>query len=107
MKETIKHSEEELEILRKIEENPHLTQRQIAEHLDLSLGKINYLMKALIDKGLLMVDNFKNSDNKMRYIYLLTPEGIERRRKLTLLFLQRKAEEFDKLKSELERIKPK
>ena len=96
-------SEEELEILRQIEENPNLTQRQIADHLGLSLGKINYLIKALLEKGVVKVDNFKRSDNKLGYLYLLTPEGVERKRKLTLLFIQRKSEEFDKLKAELSR----
>ena len=95
MKKDINNSEEELEILRKIEENPNLTQRQIAEHLGLSLGKINYLIKALLGKGMVKVDNFRKSDRKLGYLYLLTPEGVERKRKLTLLFLQRKAEEFD------------
>ena len=104
MKKDINNSEEELEILRKIEENPNLTQRQIAEHLGLSLGKINYLIKALLGKGMVKVDNFRRSDNKLGYLYLLTPEGAERKRKLTLLFLQRKAEEFDKLKEEINRI---
>ena len=99
----INNSEEELEILRQIEENPNLTQRQIADHLGLSLGKINYLIKALLEKGVVKVDNFKRSDNKLRYLYLLTPEGVERKRKLTLLFIQRKSEEFDKLKAELSR----
>lgn len=104
MKKDINNSEEELEILRKIEENPNLTQRQIAEHLGLSLGKINYLIKALLGKGMVKVDNFRKSDRKLGYLYLLTPEGVERKRKLTLLFLQRKAEEFDKLKEEFNRI---
>jgi len=99
----INNSEEELEILRQIEENPNLTQRQIANHLGLSLGKINYLIKALLEKGVVKVDNFKRSDNKLGYLYLLTPEGVERKRKLTLLFIQRKSEEFDKLKAELSR----
>tara|TARA_B100000424_G_scaffold92867_1_gene69938 strand:- start:193 stop:516 length:324 start_codon:yes stop_codon:yes gene_type:complete len=99
----INNSEEELEILRKIEENPNLTQRQIADHLGFSLGKINYLIKALLEKGVVKVDNFKRSDNKLGYLYLLTPEGVERKRKLTLLFIQRKSEEFDKLKAELSR----
>ena len=98
MKKDINNSEEELEILRKIEENPNLTQRQIAEHLGLSLGKINYLIKALLGKGMVKVDNFRKSDRKLGYLYLLTPEGVDRKRKLTLLFLQRKAEEFDRLK---------
>ncbi len=104
MKKDINNSEEELEILRKIEENPNLTQRQIAEHLGLSLGKINYLIKALLGKGMVKVDNFRKSDKKIGYLYLLTPEGVERKRKLTLLFLQRKAEEFDRLKEEINRI---
>ena len=99
MNKKINNSEEELEILRKIEENPNLTQRQIADHLGLSLGKINYLIKALLEKGVVKVDNFKRSDNKLGYLYLLTPEGVERKRKLTLLFIQRKSEEFDKLKA--------
>ena len=89
MKKRKNYSEEELEILRKIEENPNLTQRQIAEHLGLSLGKINYLIKALISKGFLMIGNFKRSDNKLGYLYLLTPEGVETKKKLTILFLQR------------------
>ncbi len=104
LKKDINNSEEELEILRKIEENPNLTQRQIAEHLGLSLGKINYLIKALLGKGMVKVDNFRKSDRKLGYLYLLTPEGVERKRKLTLLFLQRKAEEFDRLKEEMNRI---
>ena len=104
MKKRKNYSEEELEILRKIEENPNLTQRQIAEHLGLSLGKINYLIKALISKGFLMIGNFKRSDNKLGYLYLLTPEGVETKKKLTILFLQRKSEEFDKLKKEMEQI---
>lgn len=103
MNKKINNSEEELEILRKIEENPNLTQRQIVDHLGLSLGKINYLIKALLEKGVVKVDNFKRSDNKLGYLYLLTPEGVERKRKLTLLFIQRKSEEFDKLKAELSR----
>ena len=80
-----------------------MTQRQIADHLGLSLVKINYLIKALLEKGVVKVDNFKRSDNKLGYLYLLTPEGVERKRKLTLLFIQRKSEEFDKLKAELSR----
>lgn len=98
------NSEEELEILRKVEENPKLTQRQIAEQMGLSLGKINYLIKALLDKGSLKVGNFRKSDNKLGYLYLLTPDGAETKRKLTLLFLKRKSEEFDKLSREIQRI---
>ncbi len=104
MKKEKIHSEAELEILRRLEENPKLTQRQIAEDMGLSLGKINYLIKALLEKGLLKVNNFKRSDNKLGYLYLLTPKGVDTKRKLTLLFLQRKSEEFDRLKKEIQRI---
>ena len=104
MEEKINHSEIELEILRNIEENPNLTQRQMAKDLGISLGKTNYLIKSLLGKGLIKLNNFRTSDNKLGYLYLLTPEGIEIRRKLTILFLQRKSEEFDKLKKEMEHI---
>ena len=104
MKKRINHSEVELEILRKIEANPNLTQRQIAKNLDMSLGKINYLIQALLSKGFLMVSNFKGSDNKLGYLYLLTPEGVETKKRLTMLFLQRKSDEFDKLKKEMDHI---
>ena len=104
MEKDQKNSEIDLEILRNIEENPKLTQRQIAKQLGLSLGKTNYLIQALLERGLVKVNNFKKSDNKLGYLYLLTTEGIEAKRKLTMIFLQRKSEEFDKLKKEMERI---
>ncbi len=104
MEEDQKNSEIDLEILRNIEENPKVTQRQIAKQLGMSLGKTNYLMQALLKRGLVKVNNFKKSDNKLGYLYLLTPEGIDAKRKLTMIFLQRKSEEFDKLKKEMERI---
>ena len=104
MKKRINHSEAELEILRKIEANPNVTQRQMAKNLDMSLGKINYLIQALLSKGFLMVSNFKGSDNKLGYLYLLTPEGVETKKRLTMLFLQRKSDEFDKLKKEMDHI---
>lgn len=102
MKKRKNYSETELDILRKIEKNPKLTQRQISKQLGISLGKTNYLIKALLSKGLLMIENFKTSKNKLGYLYVLTPEGIEARRKLTIIFLKRKSEEFDKLKAEIE-----
>ncbi len=104
MKKITSYSETELEILRKIEENPRLTQRQIAEQMDLSLGKINYLIKALLNKGLLKINNFRRSDNKLGYLYLLTPKGVDTKKELTLTFLKRKSEEFDKLKKEIQRM---
>lgn len=105
MKKRINHSETELEILSNIEANPNLTQRQIAKNLGVSLGKTNYLIQALLSKGFLKINNFRTSDNKLGYLYLLTPKGMEIRRKLTTLFLQRKSDEFDKLTKEMERIK--
>ena len=102
MKKRKNYSETELDILRKIEKNPKLTQRQISKQLGISLGKTNYLIKALLSKGLLMIENFKTSKNKLGYLYVLTPEGIKARRKLTIIFLKRKSEEFDKLKAEIE-----
>ena len=105
MKQRLNHSETELEILRNIEANPNLTQRQIAKDLGMSLGKTNYLIKALLEKGFIKINNFKTSDNKLGYLYLLTPEGIEMQAKLTVLFLERKSKEYNKLKKEMERIK--
>ncbi len=102
-----KESEIDLDILRNIEENPGVTQRLMAEELDVSLGKINYLIKSLIEKGSLIIENFKTSDNKLGYLYVITPQGIEQRRKLTLSFLKRRSEEFDKLKKEMEHIENK
>ena len=104
MKKEKYYSETELDILRKIEKNPKLTQRQISSQLGISLGKTNYLIKALLSKGLLMIENFKTSKNKLRYLYVLTPKGLEVRKNLTILFLKRKSEEFDKLKEEIEKI---
>ena len=105
MTKKINYSETELEILRNIEVNPNLTQRQMAKDLGISLGKTNYLIQALLAKGLVKVNNFRTSHNKLGYLYLLTPEGIETKTKLTLLFLQRKSEEYNKLKKEMEQIK--
>ena len=105
MTKKINYSETELEILRNIEVNPNLTQRQMAKDLGISLGKTNYLIQALLAKGLVKVNNFRTSHNKLGYLYLLTPEGLEVRRKLTILFLKRKSEEFNKLTKEMKRIK--
>ncbi len=104
MNKEIKNSELELEILRNIEENPKTTQRQLAKELGLSLGKTNYLIHALLVKGLVIVNNFRKSDNKLGYLYTLTPEGIDERAKLTILFLKRKSEEYNKLKKEMENM---
>ena len=88
-------------ILRLIRKNPYLSQRKMAANLNLSLGKLNYCMKALKDKGFLKIKNFKNNKNKLNYIYLLTPKGIYHKTQLTINFLKVRAKEYDELKKEL------
>jgi EPS-associated MarR family transcriptional regulator len=94
-----------LKILKKIESNPHISQRKLAEELGVSLGKVNYCVKALIDKGLVKAGNFKRSLDKMAYLYLLTPQGIEEKAKLTASFLKRKIAEHEKITQEIEQLK--
>ncbi|MDH5654603.1 MAG: MarR family EPS-associated transcriptional regulator [Spirochaetia bacterium] len=91
-------------ILKVLQDNPDLNQRQLADHLNISLGKTNYCIQALIGKGLLKVKNFKNNRNKLAYSYLLTPGGMEEKAKLTIRFLKRKMEEYEILKTEIEEL---
>src|SRR5450830_105175 len=88
--ETKLESEEALSVLREIEADPEMTQRALSLRLGLSLGKINFLVKALIEKGLIKAENFKNSKNKSAYLYTLTPRGLEEKTKATYHFLKRK-----------------
>ncbi len=92
-------------ILRILKDNPKITQRQLSEELGLSLGRTNYVIRALIDKGLVKLSNFKRSDNKIGYLYALTPEGITAKSMLAQKFLKRKSEEYNKLKEEIEILK--
>jgi len=89
------------EVLRKIQQKPKSTQRELAEELGFSLGKINYCLKALKDKGLVKIENFTKNPNKINYIYVLTPKGITKKTKLTINFMKTKKREYDELKSEL------
>ena len=98
-------SDTEYIILKILKDNPKMTQRQIAEELGLSLGKTNYVIKALIDKSWLKLNNFKRSDNKLGYIYLLTSMGISEKTTLAQKFLRRKSEEYNRLKEEIEKLK--
>ena len=91
-----------LKVLRHIEDNPEITQRELAEALGVSLGKVNYCLKALIGKGLVKARNFKNSANKRAYFYVLTPHGIEEKARISVRFLKRKLEEYEALKQEIE-----
>jgi EPS-associated MarR family transcriptional regulator len=93
-----------LELLRKLEKNPELTQRELSKEMGVSLGKINYCMKKLIEKGWIKLSNFNKNLNKMSYIYLLTPKGIEQKSKLTLAFLEIKLEEYELVKYEISKL---
>lgn len=88
-----------------LETNPSISQRELAGELGVSLGKANYCIKALIDKGLVKANNFKNSDNKRAYFYELTPRGIEAKAKIAVRFLARKMEEYEALREEIEELK--
>ncbi len=93
--------EELFQTLRKLNKNPKQSQRDLAEQLGFSLGKLNYCLKALKAKGLIKMSNFKNNKNKLNYIYVLTPKGISEKTKLTVNFMKRKMKEYDELRKEL------
>ena len=94
-------NQDNLNILRKIKDKPVTSQRQLAEELGFSLGKLNYCLKALQEKGLVKVENFKKNPEKLNYIYLLTPKGVSEKTRLTVDFMKRKMKEYDELKKEL------
>ncbi|TSA40698.1 MAG: MarR family EPS-associated transcriptional regulator [Methylococcaceae bacterium] len=91
-------------VMRLLEENPDMTQRELAECLGVSVGGLNYCLKALIEKGWVKMHNFSHSKNKFGYMYLLTPSGIAEKSALTSRFLKRKLEEYDALKAEIEAL---
>ena len=95
------NEEEKLGILRKIQKNSKFSQRELANDLGFSVGKLNYCMKALKQKGLIKIDNFKKNKNKINYLYVLTPKGIDYRIKLTARFMKKKMSEYDELKKEI------
>ena len=94
--------QDHFEVLRKIQKNPNSTQRELAEELGFSLGKLNYCLKALQSKGLVKIENFKKNPNKINYLYVLTPEGLAAKTKLTINFMKKKMKEYDELKKEIE-----
>jgi len=94
-----------LKVLRQLQAQPDITQRELARNLGVSVGKANYCLKALIDRGLVKANNFKNSKNKVAYVYLLTPSGIETKAQITVRFLKRKLNEYEQLKQEIEELK--
>lgn len=98
----MKNSQDQLEILRKINKKPKLSQRELAKELGFSLGKLNYCIKELKKKGLVKIENFKKNPNKSKYLYYLTPKGLTVKTTLTLNFMERKLAEYDELKKDLE-----
>lgn len=100
-------SQEELKlrVMRIIEANPTATQREIAQELNVSLGGVNYCLKALVDRGLVKLNNFAKSKRKVGYAYILTPEGVSEKAKITVRFLKRKVEEYELLQQEIEKLK--
>ena len=95
--------QDHFEVLRKIEKLPKTSQRKLAQELGFSLGKLNYCLKALKEKGLVKIQNFKKKENKISHLgYVITPKGISERTKLTINFMKRKLSEYDELKKELE-----
>ena len=94
-----------LRVLRALEANPELSQRQLAAELGVSLGGVNYVLKALVERGFVKADNFRKSGNKLAYLYVLTPQGVAEKAFLATAFLGRKLEEYDVLRQEIEALK--
>lgn len=92
-------------ILKLVSDNPVISQRELAQQLGVSLGKANFCLKALVERGLLKASNFRNSKNKLAYMYLLTPHGIEEKAAITIRFLQYKIQEYENLQSEIEDLR--
>ena len=92
-------------LMRLIEQQPDLSQRELAEALGVSVGKVNYCLRALIERGWIKANNFRNSQNRAGYLYLLTPEGIKQKAVLTKRFLKRKMAEYEQLKREIRQLK--
>ena len=97
--------ETHLKLLRYLEAHPQVSQRELSEHLGVSLGKTNYCLRALVDTGLVKARNFKNQRNKRAYLYVLTPKGMDAKARITARFLQRKMDEYERLKGEIDMLK--
>lgn len=99
------HEEAHLRILKIVSAEPEISQRQLAVRLGVSLGKTNFLVKALLEKGLIKAGNFRRAQNKFKYVYLLTPKGIGERVRLTRAYLARKEAEYEALQAEIEALR--
>ena len=95
-------NQDQFNVLRKIRSKPNSSQRELASELGFSLGKLNYCLRSLKDKGLIKIQNFQKDPNKLRYAYILTPKGVAAKTKITLNFMKRKMREYDELKAEIE-----
>ena len=95
-------NQDQFNVLRKIRSKPNSSQRELASELGFSLGKLNYCLKALKNKGLIKIQNFQRDPNKLRYAYILTQKGVAAKTKITLNFMKRKMKEYDELKAEIE-----
>jgi len=96
-----KNKDDDMNMLRYLEKKQEVSQREIAQHLGISLGKVNFILNALVEKGIIKAKNFKNNKNKRAYAYFLTSEGIKEKAKMTLGFFKRKNDEYNNLKIEL------
>lgn len=96
--------EAHLKVLRLLDANPRMNQRDLADALGMSLGKANYCLRALLDKGLIKMQNFRNNSNKRAYAYLLTPTGVKAKTDMTIVFLRQKMDEYERLKTEIESL---
>lgn len=98
------YTEVSYRVLKILESEPAITQRALAERLGVSVGKVNYCLKALMEKGLIKSRNFKNSSRKIQYMYVLTPRGVRERLRVALAFMRRKSEEYDEIRLDIERL---
>lgn len=92
-------------LLKTLEDNPGLSQRELAKRMGISLGKVNFCLNALVTKGSLKINNFRNSENKLAYAYLLTPRGVEEKTRMTVEFLQMKVREYERLRLEIAELR--
>jgi len=99
----MKNKQDYFNVLRKIQKKPSSSQRELADDLGFSLGKLNYCLKALKGKGLVKMKNFQRNPNKINYVYALTPKGVTEKTKLTINFMKRKMKEYEELKAEIKR----
>ena len=105
MSKSVLSDEIRYQLLKQLEENPAMTQREMATAIGVSLGKLNYCLKALIEKGWVKAGNFRRNKDKLGYAYLLTPKGVDEKARVTLAFLARKQKEYEQLVSELESLR--